>query len=82
MFIDIYFTSVEEQIANCPYVDKWYVEKDKRSLYIGYLGGRIKFIDETFLEFIEFVDVQKGIEKYKYSYHYQTEKGRSIQRSY
>ncbi|WP_291321007.1 DUF6516 family protein, partial [Desulfonatronospira sp.] len=36
---------------------------------------RLSFFDNSVLHFIEFVNVKSNLEVYKYSYHYQDEKG-------
>jgi hypothetical protein len=71
LLIEEYFTKVEQDITACPFLQSYNLIKDKRSLYIGIVEGSIKFIDNSTLYFMEFVDVSKGIEKYKYSYHYE-----------
>lgn len=62
---------IESQIADCIYIIETSLVKDKRSLHIGIIEGELFFIDESRLHFIEFVNVKKTIEVYKYSYHYQ-----------
>ena len=71
MLIEVYFQSIETSISDCPYVAESQILKDKRSFYIGIVEGKIRFTDNSFLHFIEFVSVKEGINKYKYSYHYQ-----------
>jgi hypothetical protein len=44
---------------------------DERSTYIGFIRGSIYFLDGSILHLREFVDVQLGIERYMYAYHYQ-----------
>ena len=71
MLIEEYFQSIEGDIAYCPYVAESQIRKDKRSFYIGVVEGEIRFTDNSFLHFIEFVNVKEGVTRYKYSYHYQ-----------
>lgn len=71
MLIEEYFSYIEHDICSCPFIHTYNLIKDKRSLYIGFMEGVIKFINNSNLHFMEFVDVSKGIEKYKYSYHYE-----------
>lgn len=78
MLIEEYFQKIEADIASCPYVLESRIVKDKRSLYIGIIEGKIYFIDETVLYFIEFVNVKERTEVYKYSYHYQDGDGKLI----
>ena len=71
MLIEEYFQSIEGYIADCPYIAESQIRKDKRSFYIGVVEGKIRFTDNSFLHFIEFVNVKEGVSRYKYSYHYQ-----------
>jgi hypothetical protein len=71
VLISEYFQKIESQIADCIYIIETSLVKDKRSLHIGIIEGELFFIDESRLHFIEFVNVKKTIEVYKYSYHYQ-----------
>jgi len=71
VLINEYFQKIESQIANCIHIIETILVKDKRSLHIGVIEGEIFFIDESKLNFIEFVNVRETIEVYKYSYHYQ-----------
>lgn len=71
MLIEEYFGEIENDIISCPFVHSHNLTKDKRSVYIGLIEGVVKFLDNSTLHFIEFVDVGKKIEKYKYSYHYE-----------
>ena len=71
MLIEEYFQSIEDCITDCLYVTESQIRKDKRSFYIGVVEGEIRFTDNSFLHFIEFVNVKEVVSKYKYSYHYQ-----------
>ena len=71
MLIEEYFSRIEQDIISCPLIHSYNLTKDKRSLYIGLIEGVIKFVDNSILHFMEFVDVGEKVEKYKYSYHYQ-----------
>jgi len=71
LLIDDYFKEIEELISSSPFILSWDISKDKRSLNIGYIQGTISFIDQSILYFMEFVDVSRGIERYKYKYQYQ-----------
>ncbi len=71
MLIEEYFQSIGGYIADCPYVAESQIRNDKRSFYIGVVEGEIRFTDNSFLHFIEFVNVKEGVNIYKYSYHYQ-----------
>jgi len=71
LLIEEYFREIEHDIISCPFVHSHNLIKDKRSVYIGLIEGIVKFMDNSNLHFMEFVDVGKKIEKYKYSYHYE-----------
>jgi len=71
VLISEYFQKIESQIADCIYIIETSILEDKRSLHIGIIEGELFFIDESKLHFIEFVNVKKTVEVYKYSYHYQ-----------
>ena len=75
MLIEEYFNEIEHDINACPFVHSYNLVKDKRSLYIGFMEGSIKFTDNSILHFMEFVDVSERVEKYKYSYHYEDDTG-------
>ena len=72
MLIDEYFQQIEDDdIARCLVILKTELLKDKRSLYIGFIEGTVTFLDGSKLYFVEFVNVKTGVNRYKYSYHYQ-----------
>ncbi len=78
MLVEEYFREIEDSIADCPYVAKSYIEKDKRSFHVGIIEGRIEFTDGSLLHFLEFVSVKDEINKYKYSYQLQAKNHRLI----
>ena len=71
MLIEEYFQSIGSYIADCPHVAESQIRNDKRSFYIGVVEVEIRFTDNSFLHFIEFINVKEGVNRYKYSYHYQ-----------
>ena len=73
MLIEEYLVNIEKIINLCPFVYTYQIVKDKRSLYVAFIEGKITFIDNSFLHFMEFIDCSGTIKKYKYSYHYQGE---------
>ena len=78
MLIEEYFQSIGSYIADCPHVTESQIRNDKRSFYIGVVEGEIRFADNSFLHFIEFVNVKEGVNRYKYSYHYQDKAGKVV----
>jgi hypothetical protein len=71
VLIEAYFAQIEADIAQCVSVMKTELLRDKRSPYIGFIEGKMSFINSSMLHFIEFVNVKTTIDRYKYSYHYQ-----------
>jgi len=71
VLIEEYFNRIETDIAQCVYVIDVEFLRDKRSLYIGFIEGKLSFIDGSILHFIEFINVKSTIDRYKYSYNYQ-----------
>ncbi len=75
MLITDYFKKIEHHITECIHIVESTLHKDKRSLHIGIIEGKLLFTDESSLHFIEFVNVKDTTEVYKYSYHYQDRSG-------
>jgi hypothetical protein len=75
LLIEDYFNQIEAAAASSAYVISARIFRDKRSLYIAYIEGEIQFQDESILFFMEFVDVSKGVDRYKYKYQYQDKDG-------
>lgn len=71
MLIDDYFQVIRETIEACPAVHSSSVTYDKRTSHEGYIKGAILLLDGSTLHIREFVDVETGIERYMYAYHYQ-----------
>lgn len=71
MLIDEYFQQIEATLARSPVIVTTNLVKEKRSPSIGFLEGRLTFMDGLLLHFVEFVNVKTAVDKYKYSYHYQ-----------
>ncbi len=78
MLIAEYFQQIESQLADCVHILESDIHKDKRSLHIGIIEGKIVFFDESILHFIEFINVKQTTEVYKYSYHYQDKNGKLV----
>lgn len=71
MFIDEYFDEIKVIINQCPLIYQKSIDIDIRSEYIGHIKGALSFLDNTVLYFREIVDVERGVERIKYTYHYQ-----------
>lgn len=71
MLIEEYFRHIGQTIEeSCILVDSRLLN-DKRSLSIGFIEGRLTFLDGSSLRFMEFVNLRAEAVRYKYSYHYQ-----------
>jgi len=73
--IEDYFQSVETLLAAARIVHSSSVTYDKRSTSIGFLRGTLYFLDGSQLHLREFVNVEYGVERYMYAYHYQRADG-------
>jgi len=78
VLITEYFQKIESQIADCVHILETTLLRDKRSLHIGIIEGKLIFVDESVLHFIEFINVKQTAEVYKYSYHYQDRNGNLV----
>jgi hypothetical protein len=63
VLIEEYFQSIGDCIAASPHVAESQIRNDKRSFYIGVVEGEIRFTDNSFLHFIEFVNVKEGVNR-------------------
>ena len=73
--IEDYFRQIAALITSTGIVHSFSVTYDKRSTYIGFVRGSIYCLDGSLLHLREFVNVQHGIERYIYAYHYQRSDG-------
>lgn len=73
--IEVYFQEISIVISKTAGVQSSCLTYDKRSSYIGFIRGSICFYDGSVLHLREFVNVQYGIERYMYAYHYQSPDG-------
>lgn len=73
--IEDYFRQVDALIASASIVHSSSITYDKRSTYIRFIRGNIYFLDGSILHLREFVNIQHGIERYLYAYHYQRPDG-------
>lgn len=78
MLIDTYFREVESAVARSHVVLDSRIVTDKRSLYLGLIEGTVSFLDGSTLHFMEFVNAKTGVDRFKYSYHYQNQAGSLI----
>ncbi|GIW43123.1 MAG: hypothetical protein KatS3mg077_0405 [Candidatus Binatia bacterium] len=78
MTIEDYFHEIEVLMARATAVQSWHLTYDKRSTYIGLIRGAIYFLDGSVLHLREFINVQHGVDRYMYAYHYQGADGALI----
>ena len=73
--IEDYFRQIAALITSSYAVHSSSMTYDKRSTHIGFIRGSIYFLDGSLLHLREFVNIQHGIERYMYAYHYQRPDG-------
>ena len=73
--IEDYFRQAETLIANAGIVHSSRMTYDKRSTHVGFVRGDIYLIDGSVLHLREFTNVQHGLDRYTYVYHYQQSDG-------
>ncbi len=73
--IERYFRDIDRLLANSSVIHATSLNFDKRSTYVGFIRGEIYFLDGSRLHVREFVNVERGIERYSYAYHYQSADG-------
>jgi hypothetical protein len=76
--IEKYKDGLEELLSECRTALLYEIHFDKRTEFVGKIWGSVVFVDRTILYFREFVDVETGVRKLKYSYHYQGVDGKRI----
>jgi hypothetical protein len=76
--IEDYFLQLETLIRTTGIVQSSRVTYDKRSTYVGYVRGEIYFLDASCLHLREYVNTERGAERYVYAYHYQRPDGSLI----
>lgn len=71
MYIKDYFRRIDQVISGCPAIISKELLFDQRTKYVGFIRGTLIFRDGSELHLKEFIDIEAGITKYKYGYHYQ-----------
>ena len=71
MYIKDYFRRIDQVISGCPAIISKELLFDQRTKYVDFIRGILIFRDGSELHFKEFIDIEAGITKYKYGYHYQ-----------
>ncbi len=81
MFLSEYLSDVTKTIdeyAKTSIIFSSKVESDFRTERIGFIKGKIIFIDDSKLFFTEYLDLRYKIDKLTYSFHYQDKKANLI----
>lgn len=73
--IERYFRDIDRVLADSSLIHATSLNFDKRSTYIGFIRGEIFFLDGSRLHVREFANVERGIHRYTYAYHYQDADG-------
>ena len=68
--IEEYFRVIEQLLATRGFVHSWSITYDKRSSFVGFLRGEIRFVDRSVLHVREFVHVEHNAQRHTYAYHY------------
>ncbi|MBN2062140.1 MAG: hypothetical protein JW882_17170 [Deltaproteobacteria bacterium] len=72
MRIEEYFLKVKGIVESTSIVYLSNITYEKRGTYEGFISGRLQFIDDTVLEWREFIDVEIIEDRLMYTYHYMT----------
>jgi hypothetical protein len=75
VLIEEYFQQLKQEISKSYFIVTANITTDKRSLYLGIVEGKLIFLDNSELHFMEFVSLKTETNRYKYSYHYQDKSG-------
>ena len=70
MRIEFYFDDVRKTIELSPIVRLSNVSYEKRGTHEGIIRGKVQFVDNTVLEWREYVDVENEIDRLMYAYQY------------
>jgi hypothetical protein len=73
--IEDYFRQLDALVTGSPVVHSSRITYDKRSSFVGFIRGNIYFLDSSVLQVREFVNMEQGLERYMYAYHYQRANG-------
>jgi hypothetical protein len=68
--VETYFADVRKTIELSPIVSLSNVSYEKRGTYEGIIRGRVQFVDNTVLEWREYVDVETNVDRLMYVYQY------------
>lgn len=69
--IEDYFHSIENTLRRFIPLAIIEITYDKRSKFVGFIKGELRFFDQSTFYFREFVNVEHDVDRYMYVYHYQ-----------
>ncbi|MFC1867614.1 DUF6516 family protein [Thermodesulfobacteriota bacterium] len=72
MRIEEYFLEIKGIVDSSSIVHLSNITYEKRGTHEGFISGRLQFIDNTVLEWREFIDVEIIEDRLMYVYHYMT----------
>ena len=70
MRVESYFADIRNTIEQSLIVRLSNVSYEKRGTHEGIIRGRVQFLDDTVLEWREYVDVEIDVDRLMYSYQY------------
>jgi len=70
LLIETYFQQIQNAINAGAAVQSFNITFDKRGSHTGFIRAEIHFIDNSILHVREYVDVEVGIERLMYTYHF------------
>jgi hypothetical protein len=70
LYIEDYFEQVRSVISQCPIVESFSLDCDRRDAYEGFWRAEITLSDRSVLKVREFVSVEAGVDRDMYAYQY------------
>ncbi|MDJ0658653.1 MAG: DUF6516 family protein [Crocosphaera sp.] len=78
MLIEDYFKNIQTIIDSFQMIKSQNIVYQKRDKHLGYIKCKIQLIDGSWLYFTEYVEVEYGIDRGKYSYQYMNQNNQLI----
>jgi Family of unknown function (DUF6516) len=78
LYIEDYFEQIRLVISQCPIVNSFTFEGDRRDAYEGFLRAEVIFCDHSVLKVREFISVEAGVDRDMYAYQYMSSSNRLI----
>ena len=78
MLIEDYFKTIQETIESNQIIQFHSIIYQKRDNFLGYIKGKIQLLDASCLYLTEYVEVEYGIDRGKYSYQYMNQNNQLI----